>query len=180
MENILVKNLMVPLTDYTVVPQTASLREAVIALEKIQDKPYGNYPHQAVLVKNEAGDIVGKISKWDVIRSLEPKYKEIGEFNSLSRFGFSVEFIKNMQSTYNLWQHEGDSLSELTANICVKDVMYTPNEGEYVSENSTLKVALHLLAVGKHHSLIVLKDKKVVGVLRFVDVFNEIAKWIKQ
>jgi CBS domain-containing protein len=178
MENVKVKDLMVPLTDYATVSPTASLREAVIALSEIQDKPFGKFPHRAVLVMTEDGDVIGKISQWDVIRSLEPKYSEIGEFDKLSSFGFSLDFIKNIQDTYNLWQQPSESLSDHTKNICVKDIMYTPAEGEFVSEDQSIRVAIHQMTVGQHHSLLVLRNKQVTGILRFVDVFNEIAKLI--
>jgi len=178
MEKIKVKELMVPLSDYATVHQTASLREAVVVLEEIRKKSPSRIPHRAVLVVDEKGDVVGKVSQWDVVRSLEPKYKEIGEFDQLARFGFSVEFIENMQKTYNLWHEPSRNIGELTSNICVSDIMYTPTAGEYVAEDSTLRVAIHQMVVGQHQSLLVLRDKKVVGILRFTDVFIEVAKLI--
>lgn len=179
MENITVKDLMLALSDYATVPQTASLREAVIALEETHVKSPGRFPHRAILVVDEKGDVVGKLSQWDVIRSLEPKYKEIGEFDQLARFGFSLDFIKNMQKSYNLWHEPSRDLVDFTSSICVKDIMYTPGEDEYVSEDSTLRIAIHQLVVGRHQSLLVLRDKRVVGVLRFIDVFARVAKMIR-
>ena len=180
MENIKVKDLMVPLSDYATVPPTANLREAVKALKESQDKCRVEIPHRAVLVMTDDGTVVGKISQWDVIRSLEPKYGQIGEFDKLSRFGFSIDFIKNMQKTYNLWQWSSDNMGDIADNILVKDIMYTPTEGEFVSENQTLREAIHQLTIGQHQSLLVIRDKEVVGVLRFVDVFNEIVKLIHE
>jgi predicted transcriptional regulator len=84
-----------------------------------------------------------------------------------------------MQTTYQLWEHASDSLSEITSNIYVKDIMYTPTEGEYVSADSTLRQAIHQMVVGEHQSLLVAQDRKVIGILRFIDVFNKIAALIR-
>ena len=179
MENTMVKDLMVPLSEYATVPETASLKEAVVALEEIQDERFGRIPHRAVLVMNDQKRIVGKVSQWDIVRSLEPRYKEIGEFHQLSRFGFSVDFIENMQKTYNLWQKSPKNIIDITSNTCVADIMYTPSEDEYVAEDSSLQVAIHQMVVGHHQSLLVIRNGRVVGVLRFSDVFAEVSKLIR-
>jgi CBS domain-containing protein len=52
--------------------------------------------------------------------------------------------------------------------------MYTPTEGEYVSEDATLAVAIHQLVVGHHQSLLVTRGDQIVGILRLTDVFAAI------
>ena len=53
--------------------------------------------------------------------------------------------------------------------------MYNPTEGEYVTEDTTLEVAIHQLIVGRHQSLLVTRNRDIVGILRLTDVFREIA-----
>ena len=63
--------------------------------------------------------------------------------------------------------------------IKVKDVMYTPAEGEYVQEDATLDEAIHQLVIGRHQSLLVTRESRVVGVLRLSDVFGAICSAIR-
>lgn len=51
-----VKDLMVPLDNYAVVPEDATLLDAIAALEKSQKNlPTGRQPHRAVLVVDAGG-----------------------------------------------------------------------------------------------------------------------------
>ena len=52
--------------------------------------------------------------------------------------------------------------------------MYTPGEGEYVSEEASLEMACHQLVMGHHQSLLVTRGDDIVGILRLTDVFNAI------
>ena len=118
--------------------------------------------------------VIGKLSQWDFIRALEPRYNEIVDFKSLVRFGFSTRFIRSMVEDQGLWQKPLDNLCQRASQIRVKDVMYTPAEGEYVQEDATLDEGIHQLVIGHHQSLLVTRDSKVVGVLRLSDVFSEV------
>jgi predicted transcriptional regulator len=51
--------------------------------------------------------------------------------------------------------------------------MYTPSEGEYIEADASLCEAVHMLVMGHHQSLLVTRDKKIVGILRLTDVFKE-------
>jgi CBS domain-containing protein len=58
--------------------------------------------------------------------------------------------------------------------------MYTPGEGEYVSENASLGEAIHQLIMGHHQSLLVTRDDKIVGILRLTDVFAAVFHRMKE
>lgn len=49
--------------------------------------------------------------------------------------------------------------------------MQTPSIGEFVSEDSSLDTAIHRLVAGGHLSLLVTRDKKIIGILKLSDVF---------
>ena len=124
--------------------------------------------------------VVGIISMHDIIRALEPGYREVQEFDHSRRFGFGLKFIKNMVKDYNLWQRPMDDLCQKATGTLVKKIMYTPEEGEYVSIDATFNEAVHQLVVGHHQSLLVLgPDQRVKGVLRLTDVFQEVAEQMK-
>jgi predicted transcriptional regulator len=168
---------MIPLEEYATVGDDASLYEAVKALEKAQ-KDFTRegclYLHRAILVYDKNKKIIGKISQLDVLKALEPKYRDMDDFSEISRAGLSVEFIKSIMSRYELYQSSFTEACMTASDLMVKDIMYTPGSDEYVEENDTLGNAIHHLIIGHHQSLLVTRDKDIVGILRLTDVFNEV------
>jgi CBS domain-containing protein len=177
-----VKDLMVPLEEYATVSHDATLYEAVLALEKAQeelDRTRYAYMHRAILVYDDNKRIVGKISQLDILSALDPKYGEMGEGRSLTKAGFSPNFLKSMLEQYSILAEPFDEVCRKAANIKVKDVMYTPSEGEYVDENASMKEAIHQFVMGHHQSLIVTRGAKIVGILRLTDLFKEVFQIMK-
>src|SRR5512139_2627594 len=158
-----VKDLMVPLAEYATVNEDANLYAAVVALEEAQKKfRQDAYKHRAILVLDREGRVVGKLSQLDVIKGLEAGYRKMGDFKGIAHTGFSMEFIKSMVNKYDLWQKPLEDICRRSPHIKVKDIMYTPTEGEYVHQEATLDQALHQLVVGHHQSLLVTKDGKEI------------------
>lgn len=180
MEKTIVKELMVSLEEYPVVSEEASVYEAVVALENAQkefDKTRDR--HRAVLAHDRKKRIVGKVSQWDLIKSLEPKYEGFGDIRSTSLSGLSPLLIKSMMESSRLWQGDLDIACSRVAGKKVKDIMYRPTEGEKLEENATLGEALHTLIVGHHQSLLVTRGNRIVGILRLTDMFNLVCERIK-
>jgi CBS domain-containing protein len=180
MKKKLVHELMVPLAKYASVSQEATLFEAVMALEKAQEKfDQTRYRHRAVLIYDDEGNIVGKVSQLDVLRALEPKYKAMDIPGSLSRFGLTKRFQETMINELRFWDKPMDDICRKASRIKVKEFMYTPGEGEYINEDETMDRAINQLVMGHHQSLLVMKDDKIVGILRATDVFMEIVRVMK-
>ncbi len=175
-----IKDLMVPLEEYATVPNSATLYEAVLALEEAQEKfDHLPYKHRAVLVYDSKNQIVGKLGQLDIIRALEPKYGEMGNIKSLSRFGLSSKFISSIMKNNYLWEKPLTHICKKGADIKVKDFMHTPVEGEYVNEDASLEMACHQLVLGHHQSLLVIRGDDIIGILRLTDVFNAIFQTMK-
>ncbi len=180
MQSIAVKNLMVPLSDYATVSEDATLHDAVLALEAAQKSvDPGREKHCAILVCDRSGRVIGKLSRWSILRGIEPRYKHIGELKETSRFGFSPEFIKSMLTNYGLFRTALEDLCKKAAEMNVKEMMQTLAEGEYVDEDATLDQAIHQLVMGNLASLLVTRGGEIVGILRLSDVFNEICERVK-
>jgi CBS domain-containing protein len=180
LESKTVQDLMIPLSEYATVSEDATLHEAILALDKSQKEfDRTHYKHRAILVYDKTNKIVGKLSQLDIIRSLEPKYEQMGKSNplshvGLSRFGFSPQFMKEIVKQFRLWEKPIEETCRDAGKLKVKDVMYTPTEGEYVEDTATLAVAVHQLLMGLHQSLLVTHGKEIVGILRLTDVFQEV------
>ena len=182
MKTINVKDLMVPLDEYATVSEEATLFEAVVALEKAQeklDRTRFKYLHRAILVYDKNNNIVGKISQLDVLRALEPKYGEMGDQQSISRFGFSQKFLQSLREQFRLLERPFEDACRTAGQVKVKTFMHAPSEGEYVQEDATLDVAIHRLVMGHHQSLLVTNGEKIVGIIKLTDVFAEIFQTMK-
>jgi CBS domain-containing protein len=175
-----VKDMMVSVAEYATVSEEATLFEAVVTLERAQrnfDK--SQYKHRAILVFGAGGRIVGKVSQLDVVRCLETSAQDADDYGAVERFGFSPVFIRSTHETFGQWQKPLDDICRRSANIKVKDIMYTPDEGEYVDEEASVDAAIHQLVGGRHQSLLVSRGADVVGILRLSDVFMEVCRAIK-
>jgi len=176
LETLTVKDLMVPLSGYATVSEDATLYEAVKALKTAQKNfDQTRDRHRAILITDKNNRIVGKLSQLDVIRALEPKYLKIDDPQSLSRFGFSQDYLKYTLKEHQLWENALDDICKKAAKLIVKAFMYAPTEGEYVKEDTSLEEAIHLLVMGRHQSLLVTKGKDIMGILRLTDVFKQIS-----
>lgn len=183
MENqLLVKNIMIPLEQYSTVPEDASLADAVVALKKAQEAREQNHDaHRAILVVTKKdGHVIGKISQMDVIRSLEPSYGAImaGQPQA-GRVGFSYRFLKLLADDYKLWKQPLEEICEKARAIPVTRIMYKPtSESEFVNENATIDEAIHQLVMGHHKSLLVIRRGRITGILRLTDVFSTVADMV--
>lgn len=181
MERIRIKQLMVPLAEYATVSESATLYEALIALEEAQKSvAYGHDRYRAVLVLDEAGQIVGKVNLWDVLKGIEPRYNELSHPRELSARGSSAEYSRNLMQTYGLWRRPLEEICRNAADLNVKAVMHSLSESEYIEEDASLDEGINQLLLGEYQSLLVTSGGRVVGVLRLSDVFGEICDRIRR
>jgi len=180
MKHTMVKDLMVPLSEYATVSEDATLLEAIHALEEAQAAfDQKRYPHRAILVYDKNDRIAGKLSQHDVISAMEPKYRKVTELKGMARFGISPKLASSMFDQYGLWDRSLTDLCEAAAKLKVGDIMYTPSEGEYIKEDDSMDEAIHRLYVGRHQSLLVTRDGDAVGILRLTDVYATICEAMK-
>ncbi len=173
MKNFQVKDLMVPISEYATVMVGTSLLDAVKALELAQETyTTSKYQHRAVLVLDKDSRVVGKISQLRALKAIESDSAVYSDVEQLKKFNFSDKYIAQLRDLYRSHGKvlSSDSLREASMKK-VEDFMQTPSAGEYVSENCSLDTAIHRLVAGTHLSLLVIRNGKIVGVLRISDVF---------
>jgi CBS domain-containing protein len=179
MQSIKVKELMVPLTDYPTVREEATLYDAVMSLEAARAGfDQSRARHRAILVLGKEGRVLGKIGFLDLLKSLEPAYGQIDELKHLGA-SFTPEFIRSLLEKYPLWRQSLDDICRKAARIKVKEIMYTPAPTELISEEATLDEAVHRLVVDRKQSLLVTREREVVGILRLSDVVDKVCSMIK-
>lgn len=173
MENHRVKDLMVPISEYATVVVGTSLIDAVKALEQAQETyTTSKYQHRAIIVLDEEGRIVGKISQLRALKAIEPDFQANTDIEQLKGFHFSDQYISQLR---DLYRYRGKVMSKDSLRAAsvkkVEEFMQTPSPGEYVAEDCSLDTAIHRLVAGTHLSLLVTRDEKIVGILRISDVF---------
>ncbi len=176
MKRIAIKDLMVPLDEYATISEDASLADAIQALENAQQAfDHTKYRHRAVLVLDKTNHPIGKISQIDALKALEPKYKEIQGKDTKGTFRhFSRMFLHSMLEHHRLFDGSLDDLKKKAAKTPVKEYMHTLSADECLNENATLDEAIHILIMGHQQSLLVTREREIVGILRLTDVFSAI------
>ena len=140
----IVKDIMLPLAEYAVVDEHATMVDALVALDEAQGKvPEGRHPHRAVLVRNIHGRIIGKLGHSAFLAGLEPRYLELGDFAVLSRAGLSKDFIESMRTDLGVWQQGLDHYVARAKRTKVKDVMHPVEEN--IEESALIGEAIHKL-----------------------------------
>ncbi len=163
---------MVPVADYALVPEKATLKEALVALENDKRRyKEGPYRHQSLVVVDANQHVVGRLSQIDIMRALEPRYKNVGDMTS-GLAGLTSKMLVTIREEFRLWERPIETLPAIINELEVADVMQIPAEGEFVMETDTLNIAMHRIVMGRHHSLLVTRGKLIVGILRSTDVFN--------
>jgi CBS domain-containing protein len=174
-----VKDLMIPVSEFKTISEEASLYDAALALKTSQKEFEQHQGRPRAIVVREESRVVGIIGQHDLLRALEPRYRDIGLSRKITLSGFSPNFLRSMLEAYKLWDKPLSSLCEKAFNLRVKDFMDFPSEGECIDEDATLDEAIHQLIMGNHDSLFVMRGDDMIGILRQVNVFTEVEKTIE-
>jgi CBS domain containing-hemolysin-like protein len=171
-EKYLVKDLMVPISEYATVSEGSTLLDAVLALEKAQEIfDHTQYLHRAILILDKNKQVIGKVSQLDTLRALEPKNEQLDKIEDINRYGFSQKFIMGLREQNRLNNVSMEDMCVAAAGLKVESLMQAPTEGEFIDENASVNSAIHQLVQGSHMSLLVTREKDIVGILRSSDVF---------
>ena len=180
MKTIAVKELMVPLKAYATVSREATLREAVLALEKAQlTLEPTRHKHRAILVLDEDGQVVSKMTMKDILVAIEPNYGRVEGTDVLERSGYSPDMIRDMLDDNALWMEPLQFICERAAGLKLSSFTRAPSADEYIDENATLAEAAHQLVIYPFLSLLVTRGDRVVGILRLSDLFSKICEIMK-
>jgi len=168
---------MIPISDYATVSQDGSLADAIKSLKAAQSDTKFHHKHRAVLAFDQNNIVVGKLGIREILKALEPKYRQFEHSEDtasigLSRFGFNMEFLTSLVDKLELWDEDMEELIQKAGRLTVKDIMYTPSKGEYVPDNAPIAEAVHQFILGCHQSLLVVDGDVVVGILRLADIFD--------
>ena len=176
MKNFKAKDLMIPADEYCRVKKDSTLQEAMAQLV-IQSENKGlSHPHRDLLVEDENGKIIGKVTMLDIFKSMEPNYFRME--NDRHQNALSREYVQKIYTDFNLWSEPMTTLCQKCAALKVADLMHVPHLNEMINEEDSIDKALHSFVLGLHQPILVHKDGNVTGVLRLGDIFENIRKAI--
>lgn len=175
-----VHDIMIPAAEFPKISHIATFYEALMALEKAQEKYLSEENKQRILlVEDENGKVVGKISPIDMLRGLEPKYAQVEVEDNLTRFGVNYA-LDAMRKETRLWQTPFADLCRKAKDVHVKDFIKTSPEEQAVKRDDKLVKAFDWFVMGRYDSLFVYDGDEIVGLLKFSDVYKKIKETMRE
>ena len=163
-------DIMIPLNKYPHIPHWFTLRQAVAELEKsvVEAHKRSSLP-RALLVFDEKYRLLGIVRRRDILNGLEPNFlHHLSVHSEIPPLEVDVD--------PNLAEVSSGTMShtmQKQAEMAISEVMQ-PIAASVESDDHLVKV-IHLMIERDLNLIPVLQDGKVVGVVRSVDVFHEIA-----
>lgn len=173
-----IKDLMVPIDEYPIVKEDATLLDVVIALENALSRlPPGRQPYRAVLVADGGGKIVGKIGQLAFLMALEPKYNLLGDLEKLQTAGLSPDLVSLVMDHYRFFEERLSDVCQRRSSMRAADAMHPVSES--VDEKASVADAIHKIVMWQQLSLLVTRGDEVVGLIRLADLYDEVAMQMK-
>lgn len=167
-----VHEIMITLNEYPHIPYWFTLKQAIVEIEKTELTVNGKKSlPRVILIFNEKYELIGLARRRDILKGLEPQFlssKHIDDIHHRELFEVKID--------PNLCEISFDKLLEgmkKRAEKPISEVMI-PILATVDYNDHIMKVICEM--VDNNISLVpVLKDGKVVGIVRSVEVFQEIA-----
>lgn len=177
-----VKELMTPISDFPRIREDATFAQAAGALHKAQDDyASGRTKQRILLVENSEGKIRGKLSPLDLMRGLEPEYEKVMDAKKGGAFVANYEYvIKSMREQFSILERPLADLCSKAGTTRVGDFLRPVTDAQTIKAESSLNEALHRFIVCRFDSLFVLDNGRLVGLLRFSDVYREVYEIITE
>ncbi len=166
-------DIMIPLDRYPHLPYWFTLRQAMVEFEKAEIEVDGRKSlPRVVLVFNEQYQMVGMVRRRDVLRGLEPKMLVSKPLEYRKKL-FDVKVDPNLSElSYDKMINAVREQAERPVSEVMQPIVVTVDH-----EDHLIKIIYEM--VDKNLSLLpVLKDRKLVGVVRSVDVFHQVATFV--
>ena len=167
--------LMIPIDNYPHIPFWYTLRQAVDELEKATLEVVGKRSlPRALLVFDEQNHLLGIVRRRDILRGLEPKFLRTMPIPHRKEL-FDIEVDADL---VDLSMGKIGKAMKAQADTPVSEVML-PIMATVRYEDHLAKIIYKMIRRDLN-LLPVIRDNKVVGVIRSVDVFHEIAKMLHE
>ena len=169
-----VKEVMIPVELYPAVRDNTTLREAIAKIEEAQlEVELRKSLPRVLLVFDEINVLVGTVRRRDIMRGLEPKYLLSKPLEYKKKL-FDIAVDPNLAELS--YDRVVRGIRE-QANRPVSDVML-PIASILDAEDHVMKAVQAMVALDVN-LIPVLQEGKLVGVVRSVDVFHDLAQLLR-
>lgn len=169
LDNLKVRDIYIPMKNYPHIPNTATVSEAILLMHGSQTEAH---KYRTILVHDQDEHLVGYLSLRDLLRAIGPDYlkKAAPSFKGNQPFqGIPQDF-----SALSLIWQEGFTGKILEESQQTVTNYLTLFEHSVKLDDPFAKCA-YLLLVKDINVIPVVEDDKVIGVVRLVDIFENIA-----
>lgn len=169
--------IMIPIDKYPYIQHSATIREAVVKIEEASLEIAGRRSlPRALIVFDEEHNPLGIVRRRDMLRGLEPKFlRTMALPRRKQLFDVPIQpdpdlvLLTSGRITKAMREQAKQPVSEI-----MQPLGMTVDYEDHVA-----KVVYRMLS-GDVNLMLVLKDEKVAGVVRSVDVFREVAALLLQ
>ena len=170
-ETVRVHEIMIPLDRYPKVYPSCTLRDAIKIMMEAELEVDGRKSlPRALLVFDEVGDFRGCVRRRDIMSGLEPKFLVSEPIHYRMKL-FDINLDPNLTDLAT--KHSVKGIIEQSRRP-VSEIM-RPVEASLDYDDHLMK-AIYQMVVYSINLLPVMKNRKVVGVVRSVELFHELAK----
>lgn len=167
-----VREVMIPIEDYTTLNQESTIQEAVDRLrgsffDKVSTSRIMETGHRSIVVFDERGKIIGILAIIDLLRAIMPAYLSAPKPSMADSIQYSPMFWSGM------FEREVLRLGKKR----IRDIM-SPAPLT-IDANANLMEAAHIMISNNERRLAVLQSGNVAGVIREQDLFFEIERILK-
>ncbi|GAB6057450.1 CBS domain-containing protein [Desulfonatronum parangueonense] len=174
MYKLTIRNLMKSVEEFSRISVQATFMEAMEMLRRSQEAfQAGKQKQRILLVEDQNGVILGKLSPMDLVRGLEPKYDKIDNIQEQILYGVP-HIVQSMKDDFRLWHEPLADMCRKAKQITIESFLNKPDLNHTVSIDDELDKAFHLFVTTRHDSLYVMDGERIIGLLRFSDVYNAI------
>ena len=155
----IVRDLVIPLTDYPHMPYWATLKEAVVQLTVAQQGLTPAARRKTILVFDEAYRLQGMLAMRDILQGIEPKFSK--------GYGEGIKVFWDDLYAHTAREQLGKAISEFMTPVAAT-----------VEANENLLRASHIMLSQNTTLLPVMEEGTVLGVIKLEDIFQEISMTI--
>lgn len=168
-----IREIMIPIGEYVSVGLEDSLYDYFNTLNEDRARKERGHSHRDALVYGEDGEILGLVAMKDVFMALEPGFKSLLESLSPGSV-LTPEYLAKQFRNIDIWEEPLKNHCQKAAKIKVREMMHVPLELEFLEADKPLSETLNRYVAGVHQPLLVRDQGKIVGVVRYGDVFAKI------
>lgn len=158
-----VRDLMIPLKDYDSISQDRSIKDAFGVMEKTG--------HHAILILGKENEPIGKLSYRDLLIGLEPKYH-------MRMWGDSWLTPTTFEN-YPVFYYGGEFSGRCKAEAEKRVAEIMSPLGTAIDADASLAKAVHMMVSENIGRLPVVEGAKIVGMIRLIEIFEEMKKVIR-